>query len=237
VSRPVPSVAPARIEVRTARTGDACSRPYAGAMGRENGPRSDRGDAWGLGRAELARERERVGAVALRTTACCLAWIPALAFLLFSDSISDGEAPRNTATDILAFCVIAVSLGFTPGAVLWWLRYESVRRTGWRAATVTAVIVMEPGGCLAAFARGGADPGRKLDYIVRYRDGGGGVRLRGGASLWHHPPLLAFDRAQPAWVGGSGRSTVVLFAGSRWGPRRPRAVPATFSAALPARSQ
>jgi hypothetical protein len=217
----------------------ACSCPYAGVMERDDGPRSDRGDSWGLGRVELARELERVGAVALRTTACCLVWILALAFLLFSYGIGDSDAPRNTATDILVPCLlvmIAVSLCFTPGAVLWWLRYESVRRTGWRAATVTAVIVVEPGGCLAAFARPGTDPGRKLDYVVQYRDGGG-ARLRGGASLWHHPPLLAFDGAQPAWVGGSGRSTVVLFASSRWGPRRPRAVPATFIAVLPARSQ
>lgn len=208
-------------------------------MERDDGPPSDRGDSWGLGRAELARELERVGAVALRTTACCLTWIPALAFLLVLYSISDGDSRPNTATDILAFCAIAMiaaSLCFTPGAVLWWIRYESVRRTGWRAATVTAVIVVEPGGCLAALAPSGTDPGRKLDYVVHYRDGGG-VRLRGGASLWRHPPRLAFDREQPAWVGGSGRSTVVLFASSRWGPRRPHAVPATFIAALPARSQ
>jgi hypothetical protein len=206
-------------------------------MERDNGPRSERGDSWELGRAELARELERVGAVALRTTACCLVWILALAFLLVLYSITD--APRNTATDILESCalvMIAVSLFFTPGAVLWWLRYESVRRTGWRAATVTAEIVEEPAGCLAVLAPAGTDPGRKLDYVVQYRDGGG-ARLRGGASLWHRPPLSAFDRAQPAWVGGSGRSAVVLFAGSRWGPRRPHAVPATFIAVLPARSQ
>jgi hypothetical protein len=214
----------------------ACQCPYAGAMERDTGPRSDRGDSWGLSRAELARELARVGAVALRTTACGLVWMPALLFLLFLYGIDDGEAPGNTETGIFVFCLIAVSLCFTPGAVLWWMRYESVRRTGWRAATVTAVIVVEPGGCLAAFSGAGADPGRKLDYVVHYRDGGG-ARLRGGASLWHHPPLSAFDRGQPAWVGGLGRSKVVLFASSRWGPRRPRAVPATFISALPAPSQ
>ncbi|MEU0791876.1 hypothetical protein ABZ342_17550 [Amycolatopsis sp. NPDC005961] len=191
------------------------------------------GDSRGLGRAEPAGELERVGAVALRTTACCLAWVPALAFLLFSHSIGDG--PRNNATDILAFCVIAVSLFFTPGAILWWLRYESVRRTGWRAATVTAVFVDLPG-CLGALASAGRTNARRLDYVVHYLDGRG-ARLRGGASLWHHPPLVAFDGAQPAWVGGSGRLIVVLFAGSRWGPSRPRAVPAKFIGVLPARSQ
>ncbi|WP_372664942.1 hypothetical protein [Amycolatopsis kentuckyensis] len=203
-------------------------------MDPDNGPRGDRGDAWRLDRAELARERERVGAVALRTTACCLVWIPALAFWLFSYVVSDGDAAPNTATTILAFCLVAVSLCFTPGAVLWWVRYESVRRTGWRAATVTAVSVA-PRGCLALpFPQ--PNNARSLDYVVHYRDGGG-ARLRGGASIWHSPPLVAFDSAQPAWVGGSGRSIVVLFADSRWGPRRPRAVPAKFFAVLPARSQ
>ncbi|RSD25042.1 hypothetical protein [Amycolatopsis eburnea] len=183
-------------------------------------------DSWGLGRAELARERERLGSVALRTTACCLAWVPALAFLLFSY----GDAPENTATAVLAFGVIVVSLCFTPWAVLWWLRYESVRRTGWRAAEVTAVRV-DPRGCLAALAFAGrSSNASSLDYVVRYRDGGG-ARLRGGASLRRQPPLVAFERAQPAWVGGSGRAAVVLFATSRWGPRRPRAVPAKFTGA------
>ncbi|WP_410622491.1 hypothetical protein [Amycolatopsis sp. cmx-8-4] len=180
--------------------------------------------------AELARELERVGAVALRATACGMAWVVGLVVLLISYS---------SGSDILAFgafVVIAVSVGFTPGAVLWWMRYESVRRTGWRAVTVQAVFVSEPGGCLAAFSRPGMDSGRKLDYVVRYRDGDG-ARLRGGASLWHRPPPLAFDRAQPGWVGGSGRSCVVLFAGGGWGPRRPRAVPATFLADLPAGAQ
>ncbi|NBH05298.1 hypothetical protein [Amycolatopsis sp. SID8362] len=184
-------------------------------------------DPWGLGRAELARERERLGTVALRTTACCLAWIPALAFLLFSYGI--GDASRNTAAAVLAFGVIVASLGLTPWAVLWWLRYESVRRTGWRAAEVTAVRV-EPRGCLAALAFAGrSNNAGSLDYVVRYRDGGS-ARLRGGASLRRQPPLVAFEHAQPAWVGGSGRAAVVLFATSRWGPRRPRAVPATFTA-------
>jgi hypothetical protein len=182
--------------------------------------------------AELARELERVGAVALRATACGMAWVVGLVVLLISYS---------SGSDILssvAIVVIAASVCFTPGAVLWWMRYESVRRTGWRAATVQAVIVSEPAGCLvvalAAFPGPSADPERKLDYVVRYRDGDG-ARLRGGASLWHRPPLLAFDRAQPGWVGGTGRSCVVLFAGGGWGPRRPRAVPATFLADLPAR--
>jgi hypothetical protein len=184
--------------------------------------------------AELARELERVGAVALRATACGLAWVVGLVVLLISYS---------SGSDILssvAFVVIAASVCFTPGAVLWWMRYESVRRTGWRAVTVQAVIVSEPAGCLAAALAAvpgpSVDPERKLDYVVRYRDGDG-ARLRGGASLWHRPPLLAFDRAQPGWVGGTGRSCVVLFAGGGWGPRRPRAVPATFLADLPARPQ
>ncbi len=181
--------------------------------------------------ADLARELERVGAVALRTTACGMAWVVGLVVLLISYS---------SGSDVLssvAFVVIAASVCFTPGAVRWWMRYESVRRTGWRAVTAQAVFVSEPPGCLAAaFSRPGMDPGQKLDYVVRYRDGGG-ARLRGGASLWHRPPLLAFDRAQPAWVGGTGRSCVVLFAGGGWGPRRPRAVPATFLADLPARPQ
>ncbi len=175
--------------------------------------------------AELARELERVGAVALRATACGMAWVVGLVVLLVSYS-----------SDVLSFggfVVIVVSVCFMPGAVRWWMRYESVRRTGWRAVTVEAVFVSEPAGCLAAFSRPGTDPGRKLDYVVRYRDGDG-VRLRGGASLWHHPPLSAFDRAQSGWVGGAGRSCVVLFAGGGWGPRRPRAVPATFLADLPA---
>jgi hypothetical protein len=180
--------------------------------------------------ADLARELERVGAVALRATACGLAWVVALVVLLFSYSSDNNILPS------VAFVMIAASLCFTPGAVMWWMRYESVRRTGWRAATVEAAIVSEPGGCLAAVAKPGMAPGRKLDYVVRYRDGDGS-RLRGGASLWHRPPPSAFDRAQPAWVGGTGRSCVVLFAGGRWGPRRPRAVPATFLAGLPARPQ
>lgn len=180
--------------------------------------------------ADPARELERVGAVALRATACGLAWVVALVVLLISYSSGSDTLSFG------AFVVIAASVCFTPGAVLWWMRYESVRRTGWQAVTVQAVIVSEPGGCLAAVAKPGTDPGRKLDYVVRYRDGDG-ARLRGGASLWHRPPLPAFDRAQPAWVGGTGRSCVVLFAGGGWGPRRPRAVPATFLADLPARPQ
>lgn len=213
------------------------SCPYAGVMEGDAAPRGDLGDTWGLSRAELARERERLGTVALRATAYGLVWILPLAFLLVRYGIGDGETPQNTATDILVFCalaMIAVSLCFTPGAVWWWVRYESVRRTGWRPATVAAEIEVA-GGCLAAFARPGTDHGR-LYYVVRYRDGSG-ARLRGGNSMWHPPPLLAFDRAQPAWVGGSGRATVVLFGASRWGPRRPRAVPAKFIARLPARSQ
>ncbi|NBH10817.1 hypothetical protein [Amycolatopsis sp. SID8362] len=184
-----------------------------------------------MGQAELGHERERVGAVALRTTAWCLAWIPGLAFLL---SYGD-DAHRNTATAILAplaLVLIVASLCVTPSAISWWRRYESVRRTGWRAATVTIEIVAEPGGCLPPFSHRIDDPGRKRDYVVRYRDGGG-VRLRGTGSRWHRPPLVAFDHAQPAWVGGSGRSAVVLFGTSRWGPRRPRVVPAKFIAALP----
>ncbi|MFJ1768082.1 hypothetical protein ACIOD2_47735 [Amycolatopsis sp. NPDC088138] len=162
-----------------------------------------------------------------------MAWVAGLVVLLISYGIgSDGLA-------FGAFAVIVVSVCFTPGAVLWWMRYESVRRTGWRAVTVQAVIVREPAGCLAALAAvpgPSADPERKLDYVVRFRDGDG-ARLRGGASLWHRPPPLAFDRAQPGWVGGTGRSCVVLFAGGGWGPRRPHAVPATFLADLPARPE
>ncbi|MGW3993657.1 hypothetical protein ACWEF6_09225 [Amycolatopsis sp. NPDC004772] len=182
--------------------------------------------------AELARELERVGAVALRATACGLAWVVALVILLISDS--SGILP------VVAFVVIAASVCFVPGAVLWWMRYESVRRTGWRAVTVQAVIASEPAGVLAAALAAvpgpSVDPERKLDYVVRYGNGEG-ARLRGGASFWHRPPQSAFDRTQSGWVGGTGRSCVVLFAGGGWGPRRPRAVPATFLADFPARPQ
>src|SRR3954469_20935524 len=144
--------------------------------------------------AELARELERVGAVALRATACGLAWVVGLVVLLISYSSG------SDTLSFVAFVVIAASVCFTPGAVLWWMRYESVRRTGWRAVTVQAVIVSEPAGRLAvppaAVPGPSVDPEGKLDYVVRYRDGDG-ARLRGGASLWHRPPPLAFDRAQP----------------------------------------
>lgn len=94
----------------------------------------------------------------------------------------------------------------------WRRRYRAVLKTGWRSATVTVVPDY---------------PIRKNrdmpDLHVSYDDGTN-ARLRALAST-HGSTKLRHEPDRKAWVGGTGRTMVVLFERGRW-RNVPYAVPA-----------
>jgi hypothetical protein len=119
---------------------------------------------------------------------------------------------------LVGFCVVPMLLAllFLPLSVVaaarWRRRYHAVRRTGWRAASVT-VLPDYP------VRKGRHAP----DIQVRYRDGST-IWLRASSST-HGATVLKDEPNQPAWVGGTGRDMVVLFPQARW-RKLPYAVPA-----------
>ncbi|MEQ0564735.1 DUF3592 domain-containing protein [Amycolatopsis sp. NEAU-NG30] len=109
-----------------------------------------------------------------------------------------------------------LSFGAVPMALVairrWGQRYQAVRHTGWRSATVT-VVPDYP------VRKGRHTP----DIHVRFRDGSE-IALRASMST-HGATIMKGRPDRPAWVGGWGRDMVVLFPDAPL-HRRPYAVPA-----------
>jgi len=113
---------------------------------------------------------------------------------------------------VVSFPVLFAAVASVLAALRWRRRYGTVRRTGWRRATVRVV----PDRSMST--------NRHLPEIfVRYRDGSEMV-LRAAQST-HGAMKLKDPPDRIAWVGGWGRDMVVLFP---YGPKGdvPYAVPA-----------
>ncbi|WP_370946310.1 DUF3592 domain-containing protein [Amycolatopsis sp. cg5] len=125
---------------------------------------------------------------------------------------------KNTSGVLTGFCVVPMLLAliFMPcsvfAGVAWRRRYRAVLKTGWRSARVTVVPDY---------------PIRKNrnspDLHVSYDDGTN-ARLRAVLST-HGSTKLRHEPDRKAWVGGTGRTMVVLFERGRW-RNVPYAVPA-----------
>ncbi|MFI5609802.1 DUF3592 domain-containing protein [Amycolatopsis sp. NPDC051903] len=107
--------------------------------------------------------------------------------------------------------VAGCALVAASAAAGWSRRHHAVRRTGWRAATATVVLAPSTG-------RGLNPP-----YLDARLASGEAVRLRAAPST-HGARFLRVYTDRPAWLGGSGAASVVLFRHGRG--EAPYAVPA-----------
>ncbi|WP_370643397.1 DUF3592 domain-containing protein [Amycolatopsis sp. DSM 110486] len=94
--------------------------------------------------------------------------------------------------------VLLCSLVAAAGAVGWSRRSRAVRRTGWQEGTATVV--------LAPFTGRGVNP----PYLHVRPLSGEAVRLRAVPST-HGARFLRTYTDRPAWLGGTGSASVILF--------------------------